>query len=282
MQPKILIFGFGYTATCLANILDNLDFHVIGTSRNQEKRDSSRYTLIDFNEQDVAKHLAGGPHSSVTHILITTPPSALMGDPVLATFVELIKKQQQSYQWLGYLSSTGVYGDHQGGWVSESSPSLLPGPQGLLRLAAEDAWLSLAKAQQLPLHIFRIAGIYGPYRNALTRIKNGKDKSVYKQHHFFSRIHVDDIAATLLASMQNPNPLAIYNVADDKPSPAHEVDEYAAHLLHLPAPERVLIENACLSPMAHEFYRQNRRVNNEKIKKENRKEGKMKEERKKK
>jgi nucleoside-diphosphate-sugar epimerase len=190
------------------------------------------------------------------------------GDPVLANFVDLIKKYARQFQWLGYLSSTGVYGDHQGGWVDESSPSLSLGHQAKLRLHTEKAWCFLAENHQLPLHIFRIAGIYGPQRNALTRIAQGKIHTVYKENHFFSRIHVDDIAAVLIASIKNPNPMSIYNVADDEPAPSHEVDAYASYLLKMPAPEKIPYARATLSPMAKEFYTHHRRVSNAKIKQE--------------
>ena len=205
---------------------------------------------------------------SATHILVSTPPSAQLGDPVLSQFADLIKEYASQLQWVGYLSSTGVYGDHQGRWVDESSASISLGQQAALRLAAETSWISLAKQSQLPLHVFRIAGIYGPQRNALTRIAQGKTQTVYKEKHFFSRIHVEDIAAVLKASIKTPNPLSIYNVADDEPAEAHEIDAYAAHLLHVAAPEKIPFELATLSPMAKEFYTHHRRVNNAKIKQE--------------
>lgn len=266
MRQKMLIFGFGYTANFLATKLAALDFHVVGTSRNQELLEQctkKSYELINFTKIDIEKTLR-----SASHILVSTPPSADFGDPVLAHFIDLIKKYARTSQWLGYLSSTGVYGDHQGGWVDESSESLSLGQQARVRFNAEKAWVSLAQNYQLPLHVFRIAGIYGPQRNALTRIAQGKIQTIYKENHFFSRIHVADIAATLLASIKNPNPISIYNIADDEPAPSYEVDTYAAHLLNMPAPERIPFELATLSPMTKEFYTHHRRVNNAKIKQE--------------
>ena len=266
MHPKMLIFGFGYTAHFLAKRLAALDFHVVGTSRNQDflgQHNEKGYELIKFTKSDIEKSL-----STATHILVSTPPSTDFGDPVLAHFVDLIKKYAGQSQWLGYLSSTGVYGDHQGGWVDESSASLSLGQQAKVRLNAEKAWGSLAKNHQLPLHIFRIAGIYGPQRNALTRIAQGKIQTVYKENHFFSRIHVADIAAVLIASIKNPNPISIYNVADDEPAPSYEVDAYASYLLNIPAPEKIPFELATLSPMTKEFYTHHRRVSNVKIKQE--------------
>ena len=266
MRPKMLIFGFGYTADFLAKQLAALDFDVVGTSRNPEflkKHTEKGYELIHFTRIDIEKSL-----STASHILVSTPPSPDFGDPVLTHFVDLIRKYARPTQWLGYLSSTGVYGDHQGGWVDESSASLSPGQQAKLRFNAEKAWISLAQKHQLPLHIFRIAGIYGPQRNALTRIAQGKIQTIYKENHFFSRVHVADIAAVLIASIKKPNPISIYNVADDEPAPSYEVDTYAAHLLNIPAPERIPFELAVLSPMAKEFYTHHRRVSNAKIKQE--------------
>lgn len=266
MRPKMLIFGFGYTAAFLAKKLAGMDFHITGTSRTQEPvpQDIKKgYELINFTNTDVEKCLR-----SATHILVSTPPSAQLGDPVIGNFVELIKNYAPQYQWLGYLSSTGVYGDHQGKWVDESSASISLGPQAQLRLKAEKAWLTLAQNHQLPLHIFRIAGIYGPQRNALTRIAQGKTQTIYKENHYFSRIHVQDIAEVLVASIKMPNPISIYNVSDDEPAPAHEVDEYAARLLNVAALERLPFEFATLSPMAKEFYTHHRRVCNSKIKQE--------------
>lgn len=266
MRPKILIFGFGYTANFLATKLAALDFHVVGTTRNQELIDQhieKSYKLIHFTKHDIEQNL-----STASHILVSTPPSLDFGDPVLAHFVDLIKQYAPRSQWLGYLSSTGVYGDHQGGWVDESSESRSLGQQAGVRLNAENAWISLAQKYQLPLHVFRIAGIYGPQRNALTRIAQGKTQTIFKENHFFSRVHVADIAAVLLASIQKPNPISIYNVADDEPAPSYEVDAYAAQLLNIPAPERIPFELATLSPMANDFYTHHRRVNNAKIKQE--------------
>lgn len=266
MHPKIMIFGFGYTANFLAKELAALDFHVVGTSRNQELlglNSKHSYELINFTRMDIEKNL-----STATHILVSTPPSAEFGDPVLANFVDLIKKYAPQSQWLGYLSSTGVYGDHQGRWVDESSASLSLGLQAKARLKAEQAWISLAQNHQLPLHVFRIAGIYGPKKNALTRIAQGKIQTIYKENHFFSRIHVADIAAVLVASIKNPKPISIYNVADDEPAPSYKVDAYAAHLLNTPAPEKIPFELAALSPMTKEFYTHHRRVGNAKIKQE--------------
>ena len=139
---------------------------------------------------------------------------------------------------------------------------------GIARLKAEQAWLSFAQKHLLPLHIFRLSGIYGPGRNVLERLIQGKKQSVFKENQVFSRIHVEDIVTTLLASIQLPNPLSIYNVSDDEPAPAHVLDQYAAKLLHREPLPLIPFSEAHLSPMEKEFYANNRRISNLKIKEE--------------
>lgn len=266
MRPCFFIFGFGYTANFLAQKLSELNFRVIGTTRDQEKikqNKCAKYELIDFSLDEVKKYLP-----FATHILVSTPPIAEVGDPVLTNFANPIRAYSSQVQWLGYLSSTGVYGNHQGAWVDELSASISPGKSGGLRLDAEHAWMSFARDQLLPLHVFRLAGIYGPKRNALERILAGKQYSIYKEGHFFSRIHVDDIVSVLLASIKHPQPFAIYNVADDEPTPSHILDAYAASLLHRNPLPLQPYETAKLSPMELDFYANNRRVSNGKIKQE--------------
>jgi nucleoside-diphosphate-sugar epimerase len=263
-MQTILILGFGYTASYLAPELLHRGFEVIGTTRNNQKRmefGHQNYHLIDFFDEEMAIYLR-----QATHVLISIPPEGSMGDPVMAHYGELIKLYGTNLKWLGYLSSTGVYGDFQGEWVNEQSSCHPKGRQGQLRLAAERVWLSCAKEMNLPLHLFRLAGIYGPGRSAIERIRAGKPYSIYKVGQYFSRIHVADIVEVVLASINAPNPMSIYNVADDKPAPSHEVDAFAAFLLEKAPPPLLPFEEAMLSPMEKEFYANNRRVSNEKIK----------------
>jgi len=200
--------------------------------------------------------------------LISVPPIPGIGDLILSNYSDLIKQYAAHIEWIGYLSSTGVYGNYQGNWVDESSICRPQSSSGILRLEAENAWLSYARYNKLPLHIFRLAGIYGPERNPLERIQSGKKYSIYKEGQMFSRVHVDDIVSILLASIKKTNPLSIYNVADDEPAASHVVDAYAASLLkQVPLP-LILFEEASLSPKEQEFYLSNRRVSNEKIKRE--------------
>ena len=171
-------------------------------------------------------------------------------------------------KWVGYLSTTGVYGDRQGGWVDENSELLPATERGRRRVQAEADWQSLHTAHSLPLHIFRLAGIYGPGSNQLVSLLNGKSRRVVKQGQVFSRIHVDDIAATLEASLEKPNPGRVYNVCDDEAAPPQEVVAHAAELLKRPPPPEIAFEEADMSPMGRSFYAESKRVSNERIKQE--------------
>ena len=266
MNPSFFIFGFGYTANRVAQRLIQLGFDVIGTTRQKSKKamtHSEKITLIDFEAADIEYYL-----SQTTHLLISIPPDAHVGDLVLSHYSELIKQHAAHIDWLGYFSSTGVYGDYQGNWVDEGSICRPENASGILRLKAEKAWFSYAESNQLSLHIFRLAGIYGPQRNPLERIISGKKHSVFKKGQVFSRIHVDDIVSVLLASIKKPHPLSTYNVADDEPAASHEIDAYVASLLKQSPLPLILFEEASLSPREQEFYLSNRRVSNFKIKKE--------------
>ncbi|RUR13056.1 SDR family oxidoreductase [Legionella sp. km772] len=265
MNPYLLILGLGYSAKTLAFKLLAQNFRVVGTSRNPDAQPKIKppIELIDFNSPEMEKHL-----SQATHVLVSIPPINNVGDLVLVKYGELLKKYASHIQWLAYLSSTGVYGDHQGEWVNERTECRPHTASGMARLAAEKAWLCFAEENQLPLQIFRLSGIYGPGRNAIERIIQGKKYSIFKEGQVFCRIHVDDIASTLLASINSPSPLAIYNVSDDEPAPVHVVDQYACSLLNREQLPLILFSETPLSLMEQEFYSSNRRVSNLKIKEE--------------
>lgn len=267
MRHHLLIFGFGYTAHFLAQKAREINIQITATTRDNDALGYNQEfdcELILFSENSIEQTLA-----TASHILISTPPTHDLGDPVLVNFGNLLKKYIKNIRWIGYLSSTSVYGDHQGHWVDESSKPIALGSQGQLRLSAENEWGSFAEAYQVPLTIFRLAGIYGPQRNVLARLIAGKKDAIVKKGHFFSRIHVDDIVSAIVAAMQHPNPgVSIYNIADDEPTPSHVVDEYAATLLQRPPLKKIPYEMATLSPMAQEFYSHNKRVSNAKLKQE--------------
>ncbi|MFT4959236.1 MAG: nucleoside-diphosphate-sugar epimerase [Paracoccaceae bacterium] len=261
MTKTLLSFGHGLSARTLAPHLLAQDWRVIGTSRSADKAETIRQTgaeALIWPPDDCATALA-----DATHLLISASPSA-EGDPVLNALAEKIASAT-NLEWVGYLSTTGVYGDHQGGWVDETTPLSPSTKRGLWRQEAEAAWAAVPK---LPLHIFRLAGIYGPGRGPFAKLRNGTARRIIKDNQVFSRIHVDDIAQVLLASIARPNPGAIYNLCDDNPAPPQEVIAYAAELLGLPVPPAVAFENAEMTPMARSFYAESKKVRNNRIKDE--------------
>jgi nucleoside-diphosphate-sugar epimerase len=256
---KLFIFGLGYTAQVLARRQRALGWEVMGTSRDGEG------AAIPFDRghplSDPAGQMAG-----TTHLLLSIPPDA-DGDPALACHGDDIAALSD-LRWLGYLSTTGVYGDHGGGWVDEGTPTAPVNKRSQWRADAEQAWLQWGRRHGRPVHIFRLAGIYGPGRSALDNLRQGKARRIVKPGHVFSRIHVEDLAEVLQASMARPNPGAIYNVCDDEAAPPQDVIAHAAELLGQVPPLEVAFEDADLSPMAASFYADNKRVRNDRIKDE--------------
>ncbi|MCB9983812.1 MAG: SDR family oxidoreductase [Rhodospirillales bacterium] len=266
---RLFCFGYGYCCDYLGHDLLGRDgWQVVGTTRDPEKRDTLRARGVEAYVFDAGAPLAD-PYQvlkDTTHLLISTPPGN-DGDPAFLAHAQDILDLEH-LQWVGYLSTTGVYGDRGGDWVNEVSARQPSSQRGSRREKAEDQWMSLYKQRGLPLHIFRLAGIYGPGRSALDSIRAGKARRIDKPGHAFSRIHVEDIVQVLEASMARPNPGAIYNVADDEASPSHKVIEHACELLGRPVPPLEPFDEADLSPMARSFYYDNKRVKNERIKNE--------------
>ncbi len=261
-REKFFCFGQGYSAQVLARRLAALGWTTSGTSRDGVG------AAIPFERRHPLADPAGQMAGS-THLLLSIPPDA-EGDPELACHGGDIANLG-SLRWLGYLSTTGVYGDHGGGWVDEATPTapmVQLNQRSQWRVAAERAWLEWAAALGLPMHIFRLAGIYGPGRNALENLRQGKARRIVKPGHVFCRIHVEDLATVLQASMARPNPGAIYNVCDDEAAPPQDVIAHAAQLLGQTPPPEIAFHEADLSPMAASFYKHNKRVRNDRIKEE--------------
>ncbi|MEY5039226.1 MAG: hypothetical protein RL472_2332 [Pseudomonadota bacterium] len=196
-----------------------------------------------------------------SHVLAAAAPDA-EGDPFLRMAGAALRAAHP--RWVGYLSTTAVYGDHQGAWVDEATPINPQSLRARQRVQAEEAWL----ATGLPVHIFRLAGIYGPGRGPFEKVRDGSARRIIKPGQVFSRIHVADIAETLLASIRRPNPGTIYNVCDDDPAPAEDVLSHAAHLLGLPEPPAIPYDEAEMTPLARSFYAESKRVRNDRIKAE--------------
>jgi nucleoside-diphosphate-sugar epimerase len=247
----------------LARILGP-DWSITGTSRDAEPRAASRGANFRWLRFDRDHPLEPVVFAGVTHVLVSVPPDEA-GDPVLDRHRDDIAALS-GLAWLGYLSTTGVYGNCDGGWVDETSALSPSGARGRHRVAAEAAWRDLWRDRGLPVHVFRLAGIYGPGRSPFDALRAGTAKRIDKPGQLFSRTHVDDIANVLMASIARPRPGAVYNVCDDEPAASADVITHAAELLGMPAPPLVPFEAAGLSPMARSFYDDSKRVSNALIK----------------
>lgn len=261
-NPRLFCFGYGYSAQALGARLMPRGWQVAGTTRGAGPRGVDAHTFDRGRPLDDA---AGALRGS-THLLSSVPPDEA-GDPVLDHHAQDIVACE-TLQWVGYLSTTGVYGDRGGDWVDEESELAPTGARGRRRVAAEQSWCALWEAYGVPVHIFRLAGIYGSGRNALVSVREGRAKRIDKPGQVFSRIHVDDIARTLAASIARPHPGRAYNVCDDNPAPPAEVIAFACDLLGVEPPPLVPFEDAALSPMGRSFYRDNKRTSNRRIKDE--------------
>ena len=262
---KIIFFGYGYCAEFLTELIPK-DWEKIGTHTNLpydfEYKDFKKVTRYKFNEfieqkNDLIKNS--------THILISIPPND-MGDLVFLKMKDVIIKEK-NLKWLGYLSTTGVYGDHNGDWVNESSELMTKNLRSKNRILSEKQFLSLYHNKNVPIHIFRLPGIYGPNRSMINRLKNNKVKIIKKKNQFFSRVHVEDIASCLFKSIRNPTPGEIYNITDDYPSSATEVTVYTCKLLGIPIPKEIDLKSEEVSEMTRSFYLENKKVSNKKVKK---------------
>jgi nucleoside-diphosphate-sugar epimerase len=265
MKPHLFCFGLGYSATFLARQLVANGWRVTGTCRSRDHQVELSRLGVEahlFDRDRPIGHLAT-LLSAATHLLSSVPPDET-GDPVLDMHRTEIDIAARRLAWIGYLSTTGVYGDRAGGWVDEMSELKPSGERGQRRVAAERGWLALSQ----PAHLFRLAGIYGPGSSALDTVREGRDTRIVKPGQIFSRIHVADIARILEASIARPHPGAAYNVCDDDPAPPSDVIAFAAALLNLPPPPEIPFEQADLSPMARSFYDDNKRVSNARIKAE--------------
>ncbi|WOI55401.1 SDR family oxidoreductase [Palleronia sp. LCG004] len=262
---NLLSFGHGYSARALATQLLPRGWRITGTTRSDEKAraiaDRGVSPLI-FPGDDIA-----GALGRATHLLISAGPGE-DGDPVLNACADEIARVAPHLFWVGYLSTTGVYGDREGDWVDEESALAPSTERGAARVRAETAWTNFAYETSLPLHIFRLAGIYGPGRGPFEKLRQGKARRIVKPGQVFSRIHVDDIAQILAASIARPDPGAIYNLCDDDPVPPQDVIAHAADLAGLPRPPEVAFEDADLSPMARSFYAESKKVRNDRIKRD--------------
>lgn len=262
MTKHLLSIGHGLSARTLTPSLIAEGWTVTGTTRSPEKAArvaESGATPMIWPGEDLANAI-----SKADAVLISSGPSA-DGCPVLNAATDALKENASRLEWVGYLSTTGVYGDFRGGWVDEDTPAEPATRRGKWRKEAEDNWLELTESHGLPVHIFRLAGIYGPGRGAIAKVLNGTARRIIKKDQVFSRTHVDDIAQVLMASMVKPNPGRIYNVCDHDPAPPQDVLAEAARLLGRDLPPEEDFETAEMKPMARTFYATSKRVCNDRI-----------------
>lgn len=271
VMPTLFCFGLGYSARHLAVKLESDGWHIAGTARSAqgvERIQDLGYTGYVFDGLCPSKGAgpsqgAGPAVRRASHIVVSAPPDH-DGDPVLRHHADDIA--QSNVEWIGYLSTIGVYGDHGGGWVDEATPATPSSDRSRRRAHAEQQWLEFAAWSGKRVEIFRLAGIYGPGSSAIDGLRSGTTRSVVKKDQVFNRIHVEDIARTLIVAFSQPHLHAIYNVTDDEPAPPQDVNAYAAELLGLPRPMEIAYEQAQLSEMGRSFYSENKRVQNHRIK----------------
>lgn len=257
-RPVFLMLGHGYSAAALAARLEG--WRVVGTTRSAERASamqSAGVEAVDWEDAAAVDRAIAAARA----MLVSVPPDA-EGDRVLRRHRRALTAAVA--EWVGYLSTTGVYGDRRGGWVDESGVLEPTGERGRRRVAAEAAWM----ATGLPVHTFRLAGIYGPGRSVLDKLRAGTAQRVVREGQVFSRVHVADVASVLAASLTRPAPGQAYNVADDEPAPPGDVVAFGAELLGLPVPPEVAFADAGLSPMARSFWSESKRVSNRRIREE--------------
>ncbi len=266
-KTKVFCFGFGQVAESFINklIYEKKDFDLSITSRQETHQ-------IDFNNikinsfqftEDMFDNSIKKKIEEANYILVSIPP--IDGKDIVANYIESNLKKIINCKWITYLSATSVYGDHKGEWVNEDSVTQPTSDNVISRLAAEKNWKSLSYKNNYPLQIFRLAGIYSNEFNILKRLKTGKVQIVNKENHFFSRIHVEDIANILFKSLDNFKNNEIYNICDDKPASQIEVAAYGAKLLKLEKPNSVKLEEV-ESEMLRNFYKDSKKVDNKKMK----------------
>ncbi len=268
MTNKLFCFGMGFSARLVADQLREEGWQIAGTTRSADKANQLKSDGIEpfifADDQPIADIKSA--LKDVTHVLISAPPGG-QGDPVIHHHGGDLAGLAEG-TWVGYLSTTGVYGDYQGATVTEEDDLQPSGKRGRRRVAAEKAWFDLGRRHGLCVQSFRLAGIYGPGRNAIETVRSGRARRIVKPGQVFSRIHVQDIAQTVLASIKQPNCGAAYNVCDDDAAPPQDVIAHACGLLGIDPPPEQDFADAKLSPMAASFYEDNKRVDNARIKQE--------------
>ncbi len=260
-MPRLFVFGLGYSALAIASLLQREGWEIAGTFRSQGGEERLRRLGIDPVRYDGTEPLKDDALDGATHLLCSIPADP--DDPALRCNASAIAASS-SLNWIGYLSTTSVYGVTDGSVVDEDTVCAPSSARGQRRLAAERAWQRLPQ----PGHVFRLSGIYGPGRSVFDTIRGGRAQRIVKPGQVFNRIHVDDIAGIVRASIAVPTPGRIYNVADDLPAPSSDLVTYGCGLLKVRPPREIPFDKAVLSPMAREFWADNKRIDNRRMKDE--------------
>jgi nucleoside-diphosphate-sugar epimerase len=263
---SLLIFGYGFSGRALARRMAAVGWGVAATHR--DAGGAQRIIADGFTPIDLADRTALTAALAETQALLVTAPPGPQGCPGLNTLVGPLAEAGAFPDWTGYLSTTGVYGDRGGGWVTETSRLAAQSVEGARRVGAERDWLEVGRGMGLSVAIFRLPGIYGPGRSAFDRLRSGGARRIAAPGQVFSRIHVDDLASGLEASIARPRAGGIYNLCDDEPAPNSDVIAYAARLLGIEPPPEVPLAEAKLSPAAMRFYAESKRVSNARAKAE--------------
>ena len=265
---KLFCFGFGQVAQSFVKKISSEKISIELTTTSREKTSEKNFENISFKsfnfskdnfDKDLIKSL-----KATNYILISIAPSE-GEDIVLKNFKNILQKNKDSYKWICYLSATSVYGNHNGAWVDEKSITRPTSINGKERLNAEKNWLDLALSNNLPFQVFRLSGIYSNHNNVLSRLKSGEAKIIQKKEHYFSRIHVEDIANVLFKSLTNFKSGEIYNISDDQPSTSEEVMLYGAKLLKMKKLDYIELKDVS-SEMVKNFYKDSKKVSNKKMK----------------
>ena len=263
---NIFCFGFGQVAKNFIDklILENYNITLSSTTRNETKKEIFNgidYKNFQFNSEKYDKNILSKLREA-DHILVSIPPKE-GEDIVIKSFSKFLESSK--VKWITYLSATSVYGNHKGDWVNENSETKPTSPNGLARLKAENSWLTLKMRKNLPVQIFRLSGIYSNERNILVRLKLGTAKLINKKNHFFSRIHVEDIASILFKSLSKFKSGEIYNLADDRPSSSEEIMLHGAKILNIKNLKKIDVKEI-ESEMLKNFYKDSKKVSNKKMK----------------
>ena len=263
---NIFCFGFGQVAKNFIKKLsiEQYNINLSATSRNKSSKkifNGINYNSYLFNSENFDQNLVV-KLKEADHILVSIPPEN-QEDLVIKNFSKFIESSK--VKWITYLSATSIYGDHKGEWVNENSKTNPISNNGIARLKAENAWVSLEKNKKIPVQIFRLSGIYSNEKNILIRLKSGGVKLINKKNHFFSRIHVDDISNILFKSLSKFKSGEIYNLSDDKPSTSEDVTLFGAKMLNIENIEKIEVDQI-KSEMLKNFYNESKKVSNKKMK----------------